>query len=89
MKRLTTLKFWQKKPKEIITVFTFHTVSEVLQFERGVKAAGFSVTLKPVPRSVSSSCGTCAVIDPKDEEAIVHLVEEKNLKYHEIHTVED
>ncbi len=39
---------------------TFHTHFASLRFKRFCQKAGYSVQLMPVPRSLSSSCGTCA-----------------------------
>lgn len=84
------MKFWQndKKP-ESLTVFTFHTVSEALYFEKALKKEKLTVRLRPVPRMISSSCGTCAVIPQKDEAPILEAVQKCAIPYHEIHRVEE
>lgn len=83
------MKFWQKESKEALVVYTFDTVSEVLRFEQVLKKEGVKVTLRPVPRNLSSSCGTCAVIAPEDKERVQAIVTEKNLRYHEVQEVEE
>lgn len=40
-------------------IITFHTHFDALQYERFLKKAGLKGKLQPVPRALSSSCGTC------------------------------
>lgn len=40
-------------------VATFHTHLSAMRSQRALSQAGISVRLAPVPRSISSSCGTC------------------------------
>ena len=40
-------------------VITFHTHFDALQYDRFLKRNGIKGRLQPVPRSLSSSCGTC------------------------------
>ncbi|MGF6376079.1 hypothetical protein M2140_001149 [Clostridiales Family XIII bacterium PM5-7] len=47
-------------------LFTFHTNFDALQFYRFAKQNG-EAKQKPVPRSLSSSCGTCVIFRPKVE----------------------
>lgn len=39
---------------------TFHTHFDAIQYVKFLKTKNLQGTLKPVPRKVSSSCGTCA-----------------------------
>lgn len=41
----------------IVTTYSHH---DAIQIMRLLKSHGISVTLCPVPREISSSCGTCA-----------------------------
>ncbi|MDD3904620.1 MAG: DUF3343 domain-containing protein [Sphaerochaeta sp.] len=41
-------------------IATFFSHYGAIQFRSHAKSVGFSCTLMPVPRSLSSSCGTCA-----------------------------
>lgn len=66
-------------------IFTFYTVSEVLKFEKVLKANNISVKLMPVPRNLSTSCGTCASTEKKHLNEIKALIEENKLVYDEIH----
>lgn len=47
-------------------VVTFHTHFDVNLFVRRVKTLG-TAKMKPVPRKLSSSCGTCVEFVPSDE----------------------
>lgn len=40
-------------------IATFHTHLASLKSHRSLKAAGFTARMAPVPRRISSSCGTC------------------------------
>ena len=40
-------------------VATFHTHLSALMTERALKKAGLAARMAPVPRQLSSSCGTC------------------------------
>ncbi|MBQ6901331.1 MAG: DUF3343 domain-containing protein [Firmicutes bacterium] len=44
---------------------TFHTNFDANLFSRKAKALG-KAQMKPVPRQLSSSCGTCVVFQPAD-----------------------
>ena len=62
---------------------TFHTHLAALRTSRTLTAAGVSARMMPVPRTVSSSCGTCVsyaaaepMLSSMDEDAeSVYLVE--------------
>lgn len=41
-------------------IATFHSHYGAMAFKKAIEQRGFSVTLMPVPRHLSSSCGTCA-----------------------------
>jgi hypothetical protein len=44
-------------------VATFHTHLAALLTHRRLGQAGITSRMAPVPRRISSSCGTCAVLD--------------------------
>ena len=46
-----------------MTYVTFVSHYGAIRFRREMLARGIRVTLMPVPRFLSSSCGTCARID--------------------------
>lgn len=45
---------------------TFHTHFDANFFYKKIKALG-SARMRPVPRSLSSSCGTCVEFSPSDK----------------------
>ena len=47
-------------------VATFHTHLSALMTERAIKKAGFEARMAPVPRQLSSSCGTCVFYTAPD-----------------------
>ena len=62
-------------------IYTFYTVSEALKFEKALKDNNIKVELMPVPRSLSSSCGTCAKINTLDLEKVNKIIEDKLLEF--------
>ena len=47
-------------------VATFHTHLSALMTERALKKAGHTARMAPVPRQLSSSCGTCVFYTAPD-----------------------
>lgn len=47
-------------------IVTFHTHFDALQYERFLKKEGIKGRLQPVPRALSSSCGTCIKFAEED-----------------------
>ena len=47
-------------------VATFYTHLAALRTARSLEAAGVAATLAPVPRVLSSSCGTCVLYGGED-----------------------
>lgn len=50
----------------MIYVATFYTHAAALLTYRALTKNGFSAVLQPVPRSLSSSCGTCVRFEAPD-----------------------
>jgi len=48
-------------------IATFHTHLSALQSCRALSSAGFQARMAPVPRSLSSSCGTCVFYTASDD----------------------
>jgi len=44
-------------------IVTFHTYFGAMNFERNMKKMGINVTMMPVPRALSASCGVCSVYE--------------------------
>ena len=71
---------------------TFHTHLAALRSHRALTGAGLTARMSPVPRKISSSCGTCVFYtaeDPKeslldaDTEAIYRLDADNAVKLKE------
>ena len=48
-------------------IVTFHSHFGATRFARGLRGKNVPCALKPVPRRVSSSCGTCAQFETEDD----------------------
>ncbi|MEG1930862.1 MAG: DUF3343 domain-containing protein [Anaerovorax sp.] len=55
---------------------TFHTHFDAIQYVRFLKKENILGTLKPVPRKISSSCGTCAFFTAAEKIDTPHFVTE-------------
>ena len=51
---------------------TFHSHFDAILVNRTLKSAGVDVRLMPVPRSLSSSCGTCVEKCPRKVLVDIH-----------------
>ena len=68
-------------------IILFYTTSSVMQAEKVLKKAGFSVKLIPVPRQFSSDCGISLRFDWSDFEktkAIMDAAKVELQSYHRI-----
>ena len=67
-------------------IVTFCSHFGATQFKNEYEGMGVNVTLMPVPRYLSSSCGTCAMVEtddfvmPEDREEIEQIVHLSNSK---------
>ena len=66
-------------------VVLFHSVSHALRAERVAMRAGLKIKLIPVPRQLSSNCGTALRFLWPDEATIRHTLEEARLRVEAIH----
>lgn len=62
-------------------IFTFHSISQALKFEKAMKENNINVKLRPVPRNISSSCGNCAYVDEKEIDNILEIVKKEKIQY--------
>jgi hypothetical protein len=58
----------------------FETTRKVIVAERECKAKGYNCLAVPVPREFSSKCGIALEIDKDDEECVLSLLAEFNIK---------
>ena len=74
--------------EDVYCVVTFHVTQHALIFEKTIKEAGETVKLMPVPRQVSSSCGTAARIPCEKKEDILNICKEKDLPIEGFYKIE-
>jgi hypothetical protein len=67
---------------------TFDSISSSLRLQTASAAAeaagterGFSCTLIPIPRNISSSCGYAAEVEMEEPEDLLKLLHELNLEW--------
>lgn len=70
-------------------IYSFQTVNQALSFEKSLKDRSIYVRLMPVPRELSSSCGTCASVNCLDLEEIGRAIEEDRLIYDTFYKLEN
>lgn len=70
-------------------VVTFHITQHALMFESFMKEKKIEVKLMPVPRQVSSSCGTAARIPCDMKDDILKWCEEEDLIMDEFHKIKE
>lgn len=68
-----------------ICIMTFHTTYHALNFEKALKRDGVEVKLIPVPRDLSSSCGSAAQFYLRDKEKALALATEYNIELDELY----
>ncbi len=66
---------------------TFNSTSHALNFEKLFKGLGIEVRLMPVPRQVSSSCGTAAQLPCEKKEEIINICDLQHIEYDEVHLI--
>jgi len=69
-------------------VMLFQSVSHALRAERITRRAGLKVKLIPVPRQISSNCGTALRFDWPDKATIRQALEEARLEIESVHKLE-
>ena len=76
-------------------IATFHTHLSALRTSRTLTAQGYRANMMPVPRKVSSSCGTCVsyeapdpMVSQMDEDAESIFIKEGD-EYRMVHTFEE
>lgn len=72
-----------------ICIMTFHTTYHALNFEKVLQREGIEVKLIPVPRDLSSSCGSAARFSLDDREKALALSKEYNIELYELYEREE
>ncbi|EOD01183.1 DUF3343 domain-containing protein [Caldisalinibacter kiritimatiensis] len=75
--------------KDNYCVMTFHSTHHALNFEKALKTKGYDVRLMPVPRQVSSSCGTAAEFPCDKKEEILKICIEMDIEIDNPYTIEN
>lgn len=70
-------------------VVTFHVTQHALIFEKFMNNKGIPIKLMPVPRQVSSSCGTAAKVPCELEYNIKKWCIDENIPIDDFHKVEN
>jgi len=73
------------KPYAVITFYSMH---QAFKLESRAKSSGIGLTLMPVPREISSSCGIASKIDRNDLEKIELIMDEHGIEYDTIYLYE-
>lgn len=68
-------------------VVTFENTGKALAFEKTLKKCGYEIRLMPVPRQVSSSCGTSARVSCDEKDEILAICNENNLEIDGFHKI--
>lgn len=75
--------------EEFYCVYSFQTVNHALMFEKKIKEEGFQVKLMPMPRQISTSCGTAAKVDCSKREAINKACEKLGIETDGCHKIKN
>lgn len=67
---------------------TFETTHHALRFEKILKGKGISLTLLPVPRRISSSCGIAARFLPEALQTVKELIGAHDLQMDKLYLFE-
>lgn len=73
---------------ETYCVVTFESTQHSLMFEKLLKDNRLGVKLMPVPRQLSSSCGTAAYVSCDEKDKILGLTKDNNIPISEFHILE-
>ena len=69
-------------------VVTFQVTQHALIFEKTMKKIQYPVKLMPVPRQVSSSCGTAAKVSCEKKKEILDICEKNSLPIEGFYKIE-
>jgi hypothetical protein len=69
--------------------FTFPSIHFAIRAEKILEQASCEFKMVPVPRSISSSCGTALRCEPGDAENILKLLQEASVPVESYHELEE
>ncbi|MDD3705260.1 MAG: DUF3343 domain-containing protein [Clostridiaceae bacterium] len=61
-------------------VAVFDSTHYALKFEKAVRSGGFDISIMPVPREITASCGISAKLNSDDIDKVMALAAKENLK---------
>jgi len=73
--------------KDNYSVVIFYSTSAALRAESLAKRGKLMVKLIPVPRNLSSDCGTCLRFNNKDKQKIKEILVENKIEYDDIYEI--
>ncbi len=62
----------------------FRSTNEAMKAESVLKEAHLPITLRPVPKHISSDCGVCVEFPPDVRENVVLVLKENKIQFFEI-----
>jgi len=75
--------------EKTVCIMTFHATYHALGFEKVLKEQNIDVKLIPVPRDLSSSCGSAARFRCQDLSSVKALVDEYCIEVDELYEREE
>ncbi len=69
---------------EEYAVILTHSTSHTIRVEKILKEEGLVTKMVPVPRHVSSDCGSCVKIKVEDKERALQILKERNAPFDRI-----
>ena len=69
---------------EEYAVILTHSTSHTIRVEKILKEEGLEIKMMPVPRHVSSDCGSCVKIRAEDRDRVLEILERRNVPFDRI-----
>ena len=69
---------------EEYAVILTHSTSHTIRVEKILKEEGLEIKMMPVPRHVSSDCGSCVRIRAEDRDRVLEILERRNAPFDRI-----
>ncbi|KXZ40398.1 Protein of unknown function [Alkalithermobacter thermoalcaliphilus JW-YL-7 = DSM 7308] len=74
--------------KDYYCVVSFHSTYHALRFEDVFKNTDINIKLMPIPRQISSSCGTAAQFPCDRKEDILLICKQNDIQIDSVHKIE-
>ena len=71
--------------KTMKLIITFPTTTRAMAMEKACREAGAPGRLIPVPREITAGCGLAWCAPTDSREALVHLMEERNIAFEQLY----